>query len=373
MLAILTSAALLASSALASSTLPGGATVSFGDVLLHEGGAALAPPSSSISETRYFNLAHCACSQPNAAPGFAEATYSFPVFLHPGTTAVHAPLEIWTGAECDNAALRSTQCNRITAATVPDLSMIPATGVTPEVAIFDLMQPEQPPQGCDMRALAAQEWAIADANGDGVYDYFLGQPRVTDAEPPPLPTGFRAIAGPNSIDVSWTPQADVSDIDVYQVLCSTRSGAPASTRMPPTGRYITARLLCNEALDVPLRPLPVDTGMIDPTNDADLDVVIPQEMAELDPTYLCGEQTDPAATSLHIDGLRGGQPVLIEFLAIDRAGNAAAAYFFPYVAPLGASGAGCSCDASQSDPRGALWLAIIVFGVTKRRRRSQRW
>jgi hypothetical protein len=54
---------------------------------------------------------------------------------------------------------------------------------------------------------------------------------------------------------------------------------------------------------------------------------------------------------------------LIEFLAVDRAGNAAATYFYPYAES--GSAAGCSCDSSRRS--GALCIAIVVLGLTRRR------
>jgi hypothetical protein len=321
-------------SARADTTLPGGATISFGELRIHENGnPQLAVASSAAAVARYFNLAHCACSQTGAAkPGYVEGTYAYQLLLTAGTAPVQRPLETWVGSGCDDAAMRAAQCHRVTSATIADLSTIPAAGVAPEVRVFDLMEPEPTSNTCDSRQIMAAQWAIADGNGDGVLDYFVGQPIATDALPPPLPTGFRAVSASGAIELAWTPPADTSDIAGYQALCATFSGAQAFTGSPPAPLYITARQLCGESLDVPLVPSPVDVGA-DPSVDADTSVPLAQGIAQLDPTYLCGQQLDPSATTMRITGLRDEVRTEILFVAVDHAGNAAATYLYPMVKP----------------------------------------
>jgi hypothetical protein len=353
---------LAAGAAHADTTLPGGATITYGDLLLHEAGnPQLAPPLAEDSAPRYFNLAHCACGQPGAAAaGFVETTYGYRLQLANATTPVHRPLEIWVGEHCDDAAERATSCHRIDAATIADVSTIPTAGATVEVPVFDLMAPEPTLRSCDPRALTAHQWAIADGDGDGTYDYFAPQDIAIDAEPPPLPTGFHAHAGDGSIELSWTPPADTSDIVAYQALCSGELGGLASRLAPPEVRYTTPRLLCGESLDVPLVPSPVETGPM--MADAELSVAIPQEMAELDPAYLCAEAIDPTATSLQIRGLTPGQPVLVELLAIDRARNPHVTYLYPLVAA--GSDTGCGCGAGSHD--GGTAALLVVIGAISR-------
>src|SRR5947209_3498282 len=117
-----------APAASASPTLPGGATIAFGELRVH-----------AASPAGYFNLAHCACSQNGAAgPGYAERTYAYQLLLQAGTTAVHRPLETWVGSGCDVAATRAAQCHQIASATIADLSTIPAAGVAPDVPVYDV-------------------------------------------------------------------------------------------------------------------------------------------------------------------------------------------------------------------------------------------
>ncbi len=328
--------------------LPSLFVLAFGQLLGHEGNAPQLAPIES--QDRYFNLAHCACSQRFAAdPGYLEITYALAVTV---SAAPARPGEIWVGQGCDDAATRAAQCHRVDAATIPDLSAVPPAGVAPEVPIIDLMEPEPSAMGCDMRAITGEEWAIADLDGDGVYDSFTGMAIATDALPPPLPIDFSATYGPGVIELHWTPPADTSDIYAYQALCATDTGDPARVGAPPPVEYVTARQLCGEPLDVPLVPSPIVPG-------DNTDVAIPQTIAQLDPSIVCGETLDPNASALRIDHLREGPSYVIALAVVDRAANAAVTYFHPTLAPGGPTG-GC-CDADGSEPPIALVLALLAL------------
>ena len=94
-------------------------------------------------------------------------------------------------------------------------------------------------------------------------------------------------------------------------------------------------------------------------------------MAELDPAYLCAESTDPAATSLPLRGLTPGQPILVELLAIDRAGNPSATYLYPLVAA--GRDTGCGCGAGSPDGGApALLLVLAALMRASSRCRSRR-
>jgi hypothetical protein len=357
----------LAPAARADATLPGGATITFGQLLVHEAGAAqLAPPSSDDAAHQYFNLAHCACGQPNAAPAsFLETTFAYQLLLHAGSAAVHRPLEVWTGLGCDDPATRAAQCHQIASATIDDLSTIPASGATPEVGVYDVMATGSGERLCKGVGSAAQ-WAIADGDGDGVDDYFVSQPVVVDAQPPPLPTAFAARGGAGSIELTWTPPTDASDVAGYQVLCANLDGSPASLRPALAPRYTTARQLCGESLDVPLVPSAVDT---DAAPDA-ADVQLPQTIGQLDPSIVCGEVADPAASSVRITGLPDHTPMLLVLVAYDAARNPAATYLYPALT-TSPPPAGCACDAGAPLPGGTATLAGLVALALGRRRRGQ--
>ena len=318
--------------------------VAFGELLGHEGNV---PDLTALQQpARYFNLAHCACSQRLAAqPGYLETSYALPVTV---TGAPARPGDIWVGTGCDNATTRSAQCHM--EGTIADLS---APGpFTPEVPIIDLMEPEAPNAGCDMRAITGNEWLLADPDADGIYDSITSAPITTDALPPPLPLDFAATTGTGFIDLMWTPPADVSDIYAYQVLCATDNGAPVFTGTPPPAEYITPRQLCGESLDVPLQPRAIVPG-------DNTDIHIPQQIAELDPSVICGETLDPTASEIRIEHLRASSSIVVLLAVVDRSGNVSAAYFHPTLATAPSSG-GC-CDATGGPPPIALLLALLAL------------
>jgi hypothetical protein len=302
----------------------------FGALLGHENGnPALAPIASPDT---YFNLAHCACSQPLAAdPGYVETTFAYEVL---------AAGELWVGANCDTT---TAQCRHV--------GTVTTTPATPEIKIIDLMEPEPTSNGCDMRAITGHEWVIATSGASSV-------DIATDALPPPLPTEFSTVLGSDTIDLFWTPSADISDIYGYQLLCATTDGAPGRTGTPPPAEYITARQLCGEPLDVPLVPNAIVPG-------DNTDIPIPQSIAQLDPTLICAESLDPNASSLHVDHLRPGKSYVLLLVVVDRAGNAAATYFHPTVTTETTSG-GC-CRAAGNEPPLAIVLLLLLRTGTGRR------
>lgn len=312
----------------AAPVLPGGAQVSIGRLFAHENGSAMLAPATTVEHD--FNLAHCACSQAGAAPDtFVDKTVAWELLLVPGTMAVHRPLDIWVGPRCDDPAMRAAGCHRIASATIADLSTLPTvpTGATPEVPIYDVIVPEPGGLGCTPRAQVASEWVLVDSTGGGSYDYATSVSIAADTLAPPLPTGFAAAPERTSITIQFTPPADTSDIVAYQALCADDVGAAVATGTRPAPRYQTARQLCGEPLDVPLVPSLIDTGVPLHGVDAAVGVALPQTIAQLDPSLVCGEAADPNASSIQLVGLPPHGSFVVALLAIDRAGNAAATYF----------------------------------------------
>ena len=361
--------ACVTSTARAGTTLPGGGTIVFGELYLHEDGN---PQLAAASDpARYFNLAHCACSQPGATASFVESTFAYELSLV--GAPVDRPLDLWVGARCDDDAARAAGCHRVS--TIADLATL-AAPARPELGVWDAMEPEPGANVCDFRALASAEWAIADGDGDGVYDYFASAPLAIDALAPPLPTGFVATATPSTIDIAWTPPPDVSDIVAYQVLCATNGGTPASALPPPAPRYVTGRSLCGLSFDVPLHPSAIATGSFDGTTD----VEISQGIAQLDPTFLCADVPDPAATHVTLRGLQTRVPNVVLLVAVDAAGNAAATYFTSYLVTStkdvwidlhdrGSSvDGGFGCNAGG----GAGWLVGLALLASRRATRAPR-
>ena len=270
---------------------------------------------------------------------------------------------MWVGAGCDDAATRAASCHQIASATIADLSMLPtqSPGALPEISIYDLMLPEPSQVACTFRELASSEWVLADTDGDGQYDYAAGMAIATDSLAPDLPSGFVATPGLSTIDIAFTPAADTHDLAGYQAVCATTEGAPASSSPAAPPRYVTARNLCGESLDVPLVPSSIDTGV--PGEDAgNGGFEIPQSIYQLDPAYVCGDQPDPSATSIQLVNLPTGRVFVVALLAIDRAGNAAATAFLSELRTVPKDDFWQDLHDRGSDVDGGLCLVAETFG-----------
>lgn len=349
--------------------LPGGANLKFNKLLLHENNSSgLAEPEvdpDSIWE--YFNLAHCVCSFFNynadtTDPAYFEDTFAYEITVENYTTPINRPVEFWVGTDCANndTNIRNTNCTSVGSL---EISAIGQTGVgNIEIPIYDLMVPkpgERP--GCQERLQSSTTWALVDADADSQFEYFLQDIIETDTEPPPLPTSFRAVGAENAIEISWTAPAEgVADIAYYQALCaSTLSGAPASSS-PPAPRYQTAHQLCNAANDVTLTASEITSTT---TTDAGTGAIeLPQELAQLDPAFLCGESTASTATSMRIDGLRNGTEYTVVLLAIDRYGNFAGTYFTSALVPQPATDFWEDLHDRGSGAEGGFCLIAQTYG-----------
>jgi len=325
----------------ADSTLPGGATIQFNRLFLHEHDSAklVLPEKTPDSLWRYFNYAHCVCGQSGKATrtDFLENSFAYELLLKNQTSLVHRPLEIWVGASCDDPIMRPTNCHRIDPAGIGDIASIATTnGVTPEVPVFDLMNPEpNPAKPCPQRVLSATEWAIADGDSDGTPDYFSSQAIATDSLPPPLPTEYKAAGAESAIELSWTaPTGDTADIAYYQALCASDSGSPGRSD-PPAARYVSPRGLCGADADFDLTaaeiasPDATDAGT---SADVGADTLV-DGLKQFDAAYICGESAASTATSLRLEHLRNGEPYTVVLLAIDKYGNAKGAFFTKKLTP----------------------------------------
>lgn len=328
--------------ALAQGTLPGGATIQFSRLFLHENNSKelVLPEKTPDSLWRYFNRAHCVCGQPGVATktDYAETTFAYELLLQNQTTLVNRPLEIWVGASCDDAVMRPMNCHRIDSAGLSDIASIATTnGVKPEVPLFDLMNPEPTVAAgaaCPERALSATQWAIADGDGDGTPDYFASQSIATDSLPPPQPTNFKASGAEEAIEISWDPPSgDTADIAYYQALCATDAGDPGRAD-PPAARYVTPRTLCGAAIDFPLAPAAIDAATTgDDPGMAVSEANLIDGLKQLDSKFICGESAQATATSLRLEHLKNGEAYTVVLLAIDKFGNGKTTYFTQKLTP----------------------------------------
>ncbi|HTL37525.1 MAG TPA: MXAN_2562 family outer membrane beta-barrel protein [Kofleriaceae bacterium] len=349
--------------------LPGGATLKFNKLLLHEDNSAdLAEPKiTPDSLWLYFNQAHCVCSQFNDAapiPGFNEGTFDYEVTVENLTTPIAEGAEVWVGTGCntDMTTQRDADCTKIT--TTSSISAIEASGsTTVDIPIFKFMTPKLADRqmgACSPRKLQATTWLLVDSPADGTIDYSESAVIETDSEPPPLPTGFKAIGAEAAIEISWTPPTDVSDVAYYQALCA--SGPNADTPAKASGitaRYETAQQLCGAQSTITLMPNDITT-VTDP--DAGVDSLSLGELANLNPAFICGESTSATATSMRIEGLKNGTPYTVVLLVIDKYGNPAGTYFTSRLTPIPATDFWEDLQGQGSGVEGGFCLIAQAYG-----------
>jgi hypothetical protein len=360
-----------ASTSRAAETLPGGGELVFNKLLLHEDNAEVgAEPVTPESTLFYFNEAHCECSFFNyngdsADPLFFEDTVSWELIVQNEPTPLDRPIEIWTGAGCDTTDIttRNAECHKVEGAGASTVAAIQQNGsVIINVPIFDIMVPKMTDRpGCQERVLDGNVWALVDTDASGDLDYAAQATVKTDTKPPPLPTNFRAIGAEEAVQISWdAPAEGVSDVAYYQALCATTNGGSPAKSNPPEAQYQTARQLCGAPSDVFLVPTAIssNTG----TDAGEGSIVLTQEMAELQPAYICGQSASATATSLRIDGLKNGTEYTVIFLAIDLSGNATGTYFTSPLVPEPATDFWEDLHDQGSGAEGGFCLLAQAYG-----------
>ena len=368
--------------------IPNSESMQFCRLLLHENNSqtANAPMTVPNSLWQTFNWSHCECSDAVATGAttnpamFYDWTYVSELTLTPITAPpVHRPFEIWVGSNCTDNVLRPQQCHQIPGAGLPDMSEIQSMGsYKPEIPIVDLLTPVPMSQKCSPQVLSATEWVISDTMGTGTYDFFLPLAIDTSTLPPPQPTSWTVTGADNAINIAWTPpQGNIASIYAFQVLCSKLDGTPAFTKPVATKLYDTPRQLCGFAQDLAspscptgsgcecppgltcvngLWPFTPGQGPITTTPDAGVDAqpdafvnvappalqpdaATPVDLStlgsfdQLDPSFICGQATDPTATTIRVTGLQNGVPYAVIVLAIDKFGNPAGTYFTTALTP----------------------------------------
>jgi hypothetical protein len=347
--------------------LPGGATIKYNRLLLHEDNAetAIEPKVDPDSLWKYTNLAHCVCSHFNydpstADPAYFEKSLVYELTVENSTMPVDRPAEVWVGTDCANpdSVMRNNNCTRVV--TTPNVSAIEAAnGLQVEIPLYDLMTPALADRmGCQERVLSATTWVMVDADADSMFEYHESTGLATDSEPPPLPSNFSALGAEEAVEISWDPLPGGTDVAYYQALCATEGGAPAKTN-PPDPRYQTARMLCKAEQDIPLVPSDIssNTGV-----DAGTAISLGEDLAKLDGNFICGETTSPTATNLRIEGLANGTAYTVVLLAIDKYGNASGTYFTSRLVPVPATDFWEDLHERGSGVEGGFCLIAQAYG-----------
>jgi len=349
--------------------LPGGASVKYNKLLLHEHNSEELnqPETDPDSKHHYFNQAHCVCSFFNytpdtADPTFFEKEFAYELTIASYTTAINRPIEVWTGTSCDNTntTQRDAQCHKITV--TPNISQVAASnGTIVSIPVYDLMFPESAREGCDEREQDGTTWAMVDADSDGVLEYSVTDIIHIDTKPPPLPINFKAVGAEGAVEISWEPPPEgVTDIAYYQALCASTLSGASGTTSPKEPRYFTPRRLCGAQQDAGLTPSAIESeGGVDAGSGS---ITLPQELAQLDPGYICGETTSNTATSMRISGLENGIDYTVVFVAIDLYGNARGTYFTSSLRPQPATDFWEDLKGQGSGVEGGFCLISQTFG-----------
>jgi hypothetical protein len=320
--------------------LPNGATLAFEHLFIHQDGATdFKEPTDAFARRRYFNLAHCQCSK--AGMGM-ETTFQYRFTMN-GDPGVSIPAQFWVGTTCNDPTARSNmQCRQLASPTFPDLRVVRSQETRKEFSIYDAIIGKDATIDCTSSEASRALYLLADTGNNGMYEYSLlkniGDPGDStsvgtgvDTQPPPAPTGMRALSTENGIVVTWdAPTSNATDVAYYQALCvKVTDGAPVRSS-PPKPLYRTANALCGLP-DV--APTSSGTGTTDATAlDLTLDD-LPAGLKTLDAAYLCEESQSGTATSLTIGGLANEASYAVVLVAIDAYGNFSSTFFPHTVIP----------------------------------------
>lgn len=349
-------------------TLPGGVTVSFDDLFIHENGSKdpVQPATVPDSLWHYFNLAHCQCGK--AQPGFVESTFEYLVLANNPAPPDPENLQIWVGASCNvDQTTRNTNCHQITSQAPPISTIQSSNNTHVVIPVYDVMNPEPVPTGmsppdCRTRPLSAPIWGLADTElNSNKLDYSVTQSISTDAAPPPLPSNFRAEGVEEGIQISWSSPADTSDVFAYQALCAVADDdSPGKDSGRPPQRYMTATTLCGIPQSLTL--MAVNIPAVPNAPDAGASITLPSGMANLDSAFLCGEVTSATATSLRIDGLQNRVAYKVALLIEDKYQNVNGVYFTSTVTPVPSRDFWQDLHDRGSNTEGGLCLLAETYG-----------
>lgn len=257
-----------------SGALPAGATLDWPTDrrFIHENNSKVPvlPEKVPDSLLKYFNMAHCECSQAthldpmptNKITGepFYEGEMDPELVLTPGSAPFSLPVDIWTGTMCDNDLYRDQNCIKVSS--IADINSLSTTGYRQQIPVqlYDLMQPQRDSvtgvrPGCQPVSGDDPLWVLARTQGTQTYDYSKTTTFAVDTWAPCAPTEFTVSGAEGAISLEWTPSTtNVSDIAYYQALCAEvpdpadpSKDVPAFASPKFSPRYMTSLELCGVA------------------------------------------------------------------------------------------------------------------------------
>ncbi|MCA9678517.1 MAG: hypothetical protein KC464_26055, partial [Myxococcales bacterium] len=320
-------------------------------------------PQTTLEQDRYFNSAHCLCSQNDAGP---EQLFAAHLSYNPApAAAVSETVEIWTGSDCNDSQLRDASCGPDPKGSVGTEAINDTENV--QLTVAQLLDPTAS-GSCPTVEQTATIWAIINPEHDATIEDQFTVAVDSDTQAPPSPVSFDTATGAESaIELSWpTIVSNASDIEYYQVLCGTlnadgESADPAPNSPTQDPRYQSSRDLC----DVPDPFEPTAITLTTPSTDAPdggTDAFyLPRELAQYNPAYICGE-TNGNATGIRIDGLENGVPYYFVLLAVDRVGNFSAVTMHQTLTPRPATDFWEDLQNKGSNVEGGFCLIADTYG-----------
>ena len=241
---------------------------------------------------------------------------------------------------------------------------------------------------CLQRVFSPVVWLAASSSQGSTLDYWLSQklPNSTystaDSQPPFSPSAFSVSSGEGAIDLSWTVTANnQTDIAYYQALCTADDdpATPVTATPAADALYQTPYSLCGADVSfcfAAINPTVSDGTSGDGGVDAAADVdaattttdgggtcaVVPDAIAHLEKSFICGSSSSATATSLRIEGLTNGSHYHVALLTIDKSGNASGVWLNHSFVPVPSTDFWEDLHGRGSKVEGGFCLMNDTFG-----------
>jgi hypothetical protein len=265
---------------------------------------------------RFFNFAHCVCSQSDSFPA---RDFGFEIKVsndlgqsvggqfwvaNEGVTCTNSESRDGTGDDCVNTGLP-----------VSDLDQLVDRPTEFRLRINQLVNLSGTECKADVDT-TRRVWLLASSTGGsgGGLDYGQSYPYEIDTKPPVVPSGVTASAVEGTATIAWTQPAGDEAPDYYQALCATTTGEPLAKA--EKRRFDTAQSLCGvgqgPALDL-------EEKAIEGTGASVTTATFPPDFLT-DPKFVCADTVKGG--KITIKGLAEGTDYVIAVVGVDEAGNA---------------------------------------------------
>jgi hypothetical protein len=267
---------------------------------------------NATQQLEFFASASCLCDRP--------FTVQMTLVGAPAGDLGSQPVEIWVGSSCNdtsNLAQRNARCYKV------DNRQIETFHNRLVNVTIDSARLMFPNSSCGAVTGTNTVWALVDQGADGTYDnvWQLAPAINYDTEPPPSPSGAKAVGIEDGVRVSWTAATSVSGVRGYQVLCaSAMDGQPVflDGKAPASAEYRRTSDIAGCVASAPAPDAgvaqpdggvlgPPDAGLLPPVP-ADASVAPDASVAaaptvydDLDPRFICSGLVGPTSDGVSLD------------------------------------------------------------------------